>query len=225
MLLLILGSLCIRQSLSDYSESQNLPSWKGSIRITESRKGQSLPSPSGSAGPGALQGIAGPFACQGTLMAHVQLDSARAPATLLLGVNLQSLISEMFTDSFKFILKYSVTTFVNRHLLLLYLFLLYVGRVWAVISISIPDPEDPELYHNYSSWSMKHCKFWLLFHVRISALSYKKTEVEAQHTLCASTEFSKHVGYSSYWNLRIRCERLPTYSSFSSLSLLSRVFS
>lgn len=86
MLLLILGSLCIRQSLSDYSESQNLPSWKGSIRITESRKGQSLPSPSGSAGPGALQGIAGPFACQGTLMAHVQLDSARAPATLLLGL-------------------------------------------------------------------------------------------------------------------------------------------
>lgn len=86
MLLLILGSLCIRQSLSDYSESQNLPSWKGSIRITESRKGQSLPSPSGSAGPGALQGTAGPFACQGTLMAHVQLDSARAPATLLLGL-------------------------------------------------------------------------------------------------------------------------------------------
>ena len=86
MLLLIPGSLCIRQSLSDYSESQNLPSWKGSIRITESRKRQSLPSPSGSAGPGALQGIAGPFACQGTLMAHVQLDSARAPATLLLGL-------------------------------------------------------------------------------------------------------------------------------------------
>lgn len=170
-------------------------------------------------------GYSWPFCLPGHTDGSCSTWLCQSPCNPSLGVNLQSLISEMFTDSFKFILKYSVTTFVNRHLLLLYLFLLYVGRVWAVISISIPDPEDPELYHNYSSWSMKHCKFWLLFHVRISALSYKKTEVEAQHTLCASTEFSKHVGYSSYWNLRIRCERLPTYSSFSSLSLLSRVFS
>lgn len=40
-----------------------------------------------------------------------------------------SLISLMHTDSFKPNLKYSVRTFVNRHLLLLHLFLLHVGSV------------------------------------------------------------------------------------------------
>jgi len=45
---------------------------KPNSSATQSREGQHLPSPSGSAGPDVLQGAVGPFGCQSTLLACVQ---------------------------------------------------------------------------------------------------------------------------------------------------------
>lgn len=58
---------------------------RGEATPAQSRAGQSLPLPTGSAGSGAPQGTVGHFGCQATLLTHIQVVVTRTPRSLLWG--------------------------------------------------------------------------------------------------------------------------------------------
>ena len=58
------------------------------------QRGQPLPSPTGSAGPGAPQGMVGPLGCQGTLLPHVQFAINQLPQISFYQAALQPLIPQ-----------------------------------------------------------------------------------------------------------------------------------
>jgi len=62
---------------------------------TEQRE-QPLPSPSGSAGPGALQGMVSSFGYQGTLLIYIHLASNQNPCVPFPGAAFQPLIPHIY---------------------------------------------------------------------------------------------------------------------------------